>query len=780
MAIRTNLCPNPSFETAGDGLSKWTAAGSGDAGATTTTTRSYSGLNSAVVTANGASPKVLLESRPDTNSLIPVTVGHVYTISAYGMAPVGMKLSMYAFPFSAVPQYMGTYGDTAPITSTDATAWYRQVFTFRATQPYLMIGLQATMGDASSNVPNGTQVYWDAVMVEEGTTAGTYFDGPTTFAPPTRTNLVPNPSMRAVTGNTVDGYQANEGCLAVSTDRGVSSDGKSLLLLPTTPTNTDSSAYIGGDGGAIQLGMQPGRTYTCSATITVPNQVVGDLFPDGSHPRARRIVAFVKTAGGVYVEYPSDPGPVTGTARVAVSFSLPSDVTEAFIRLYNGATNAAENAVIWDDVLLEESSTAGEFFIGTISVTEELTHALNRLAHTDNLDAQGAANKWAGTTGLDLLGALNKKARTTGLGLPSVLNRLAAQSNNLLTTNQATVETDLAGFGVGYACTIARNTSTSASGTASLAVTAAGPGGFKAEVGGAPVVPGRTYTGVVSIKGSAARNALAQMTFFNAGGATVGEFAINGPASPLSTTTFVQYTVWAVAPAGAAFASLGPVVNDGSSVVGDVMYADQFGISEGWSTVWQSPELPATYLGVNAAAAALVSDDVLRDSFNRPDSPVMLGLAESGQTYQVTDGAFGISGGQACIPNGGNSRVITPAAADVFAEVTVAATDIEAWLVFRASTATPDYWRFGFRTANSVELQKVVAGSVTVLAGPFDASVGSRLAVKCLGSTVTAFINGQSLATVADSFNSTASAVGLQCFTTPARFDNLWARALTS
>jgi len=46
---------------------------------------------------------------------------------------------------------------------------------------------------------------------------------------------------------------------------------------------------------------------------------------------------------------------------------------------------------------------------------EELQHALNRVALTTNLDAQGAANVWAGTTGRSLLGALNVKAGTTNL-----------------------------------------------------------------------------------------------------------------------------------------------------------------------------------------------------------------------------------------------------------------------------------------------------------------------------------------------------------------------------
>lgn len=61
-----------------------------------------------------------------------------------------------------------------------------------------------------------------------------------------------------------------------------------------------------------------------------------------------------------------------------------------------------------------------------MSAGEEIQHALNRLAGTVNLDAQGAANVWAGTVGLDLVGALNVKAGTVGLAFNGVCKQLAA------------------------------------------------------------------------------------------------------------------------------------------------------------------------------------------------------------------------------------------------------------------------------------------------------------------------------------------------------------------
>lgn len=55
-----------------------------------------------------------------------------------------------------------------------------------------------------------------------------------------------------------------------------------------------------------------------------------------------------------------------------------------------------------------------------------ITHALNQLAGTVGLDAQGAANVWAGTKNLDLVGALNFKNVSSGLEYNLVVKRLAA------------------------------------------------------------------------------------------------------------------------------------------------------------------------------------------------------------------------------------------------------------------------------------------------------------------------------------------------------------------
>ena len=55
----------------------------------------------------------------------------------------------------------------------------------------------------------------------------------------------------------------------------------------------------------------------------------------------------------------------------------------------------------------------------------ELAFHLNRLAGSEGLDAQGAANFWLGTTQIDLVRAINLLAHTNNLELNGALKVLA-------------------------------------------------------------------------------------------------------------------------------------------------------------------------------------------------------------------------------------------------------------------------------------------------------------------------------------------------------------------
>ena len=103
----------------------------------------------------------------------------------------------------------------------------------------------------------------------------------------------------------------------------------------------------------------------------------------------------------------------------------------------------------------------------------------------------------------DLLALAN--AINTDVGTVAAAKLDAATVGNLLTTNQASVETDTTGFSAIAGCTIARTTAQAKVGAASLLVTSTtgasggGAAGTPRATSGKAVTPGVTYTGIASV-----------------------------------------------------------------------------------------------------------------------------------------------------------------------------------------------------------------------------------------------------------------------------------------
>lgn len=257
-----------------------------------------------------------------------------------------------------------------------------------------------------------------------------------------------------------------------------------------------------------------------------------------------------------------------------------------------------------------------------------LTKYLNDLAGTDGLQAQGAANALAGTNGLALCGAVNRAAGTSGLELQGALDRLGGVPGvapdgalsemafikrsapalwldarfpygfngtpNLLTANQASVETDTTGFENTTNCALSRSTAQAAHGAASLQAAAAANGtvnfgpGIEATVTSlAPVVAGVTYTAVAQVRSSqAGRNAQAYIRWMNSSGAGLSNSYGSGTA--IAANTWELRSVTATAPAGAAYAAV-RVSFFAGPLAGETYFADCFGLWQGSSTVWRPP-----------------------------------------------------------------------------------------------------------------------------------------------------------------------------------------------
>jgi hypothetical protein len=148
---------------------------------------------------------------------------------------------------------------------------------------------------------------------------------------------------------------------------------------------------------------------------------------------------------------------------------------------------------------------------------------------------------------------------------------------NLLSTNQASLETDTAGWQVGGSCTIASSAAQSHVGARTLALTSTvTSGGIWANTttgsGGIPVAPGQPIR-VSAWFRSATRSvsAIVAVMFWDKTGAFISQANAAGVAT--STSGWVQGVATVLSPEGAATASM-QVLFDSVIAVGEVHYAD--------------------------------------------------------------------------------------------------------------------------------------------------------------------------------------------------------------
>lgn len=162
--------------------------------------------------------------------------------------------------------------------------------------------------------------------------------------------------------------------------------------------------------------------------------------------------------------------------------------------------------------------------------------------------------------------------------------------DNLLTTNQASIETDTTGWVALQGCTIARSTAQASHGVASLAATGNGAAVADARPGtsqglaGVAVVAGSTYTFLASVRAATtARTVEVHPVWWTSAGAFLAYGTMASAVDSTSAWTQIASTV--VAPAGAAFASV-EVRIIGGQTSGEVHYVDKISVAPGSSSVW--------------------------------------------------------------------------------------------------------------------------------------------------------------------------------------------------
>ena len=179
------------------------------------------------------------------------------------------------------------------------------------------------------------------------------------------------------------------------------------------------------------------------------------------------------------------------------------------------------------------------------------------------------------------------------------LDAAEGRIGNLLTANQASLETDTTGWGDTANCTIHRNTGLALVGAASLDMVSSAAGDVLAQttVAGIPVSAGATYTAVASfVSGAVSRTARVGIQWFDSGGSWIA--AVSG--SAVTTTigaAWGESMVTAVAPSNAVTANVYVTVQS-CAAASEYHFVDRIGIWAGSGGQWAMPGTPIVHTGI--------------------------------------------------------------------------------------------------------------------------------------------------------------------------------------
>lgn len=157
---------------------------------------------------------------------------------------------------------------------------------------------------------------------------------------------------------------------------------------------------------------------------------------------------------------------------------------------------------------------------------------------------------------------------------------------NMLTPNQASIETDTSGWANGLNATLAQDATQFLDGTKSLSITAIAIGASTAVTTPStspPVVPGKLYTAKHNMKAATlGRTTGIQINWYTAANAFISS---SSAFSTDVTTGWTELSITAIAPATAASAQVTARVTDAAQVLGEVHYVDRVSLVEA-AEVW--------------------------------------------------------------------------------------------------------------------------------------------------------------------------------------------------
>lgn len=231
-----------------------------------------------------------------------------------------------------------------------------------------------------ANGGGGGRIWWDGLLVEESPRLLDWFTGGTVITQSSDDGFpILQTEDSGALGSRMFGYatmrQGGGGPVSGSAlgyrinSSDVQSSAYSLAIDPAGATTNDTYVRPAGDisGSMARLGLVAGKSYTISADLFIPEAQTGSL-----HINARSIVLTIDRSG-VLTNLASIAGGNTsgGLYRVSERFTLPTDTTNAYISLYNGAkdydsaTDTGGQTVYWDNLRITED-TDSEYVDGSM------------------------------------------------------------------------------------------------------------------------------------------------------------------------------------------------------------------------------------------------------------------------------------------------------------------------------------------------------------------------------------------------------------------------------
>lgn len=289
---------------------------------------------------------------------------HTY-ISCFGLSPtpadsfaVGDKITSGVWVFSEGPTSIvfarrGSLGYATERVALTVGGWTYASVTEEILTTAQTVRWEVGWEGTDNTVPVGGSAVWltkSVVTKNTGPLNDVWFSGdysPDPDLTPSWTGDV-NASASILSGTQAGTIAASNGrAWSLQSQMWTSNGTYSLRTIPFLQAGDDATrdtfASVRGDAGAMRLGMVAGKTYTVAVWCRLETPQTGVLYG-----RPRSVVFYYKTTGS-YISIPSAPAPnEAGVHLVRHTFTVPADATEAFIRLYNGATLG--NGDVWWDM----------------------------------------------------------------------------------------------------------------------------------------------------------------------------------------------------------------------------------------------------------------------------------------------------------------------------------------------------------------------------------------------------------------------------------------------